>query len=182
MLLRLLIAFTFLAPALAGARTWQVDPAASTLTFKASYQDGSFDGTFAKFDATIVFDGENLDASKFDVTVDLASVNTNNGDRDSTLTGADFFATDKFPKARFSTESFTRSADGAIEAQGQLTIRDQTLPVTLKVQFKETGDAATLDVDTTLDRKPFGLGASNDWADVGNEVPVHAHLVLKAAE
>lgn len=181
MLPRLLLAVAFLAPALAGARTWQVDPAASTLTFEASYQGDSFDGKFAKFDATIVFDAGDLDASSFDVTVDLASVDTNNGDRDSTLTGADFFATDKFPKAHFRTESFARNADGAIEAKGQLTIRDATQPVVLEVHFKEAGDGATLDVDTTLDRKSFGLGASDDWAEVGDQVPVHAHLVLKAA-
>jgi polyisoprenoid-binding protein YceI len=181
MLPRLLIAFAFLMPALAGARTWHVDPAASTLTFEASYQGGSFDGRFANFEATIVFDAENLDASSFDVTVDLASVDTSNGDRDSTLTGPDFFATDKFPKAHFRTDSFSRDADGAIGAKGKLTIRGQTQPVTLKVQFDATDDGATLDVDTTLDRKQFGLGASDDWADVGEQVPVHAHLVLKAA-
>lgn len=182
MLTRLLLALAFLAPAVAGARAWQVDSAASTLTFEASYDGGAFDGKFAKFDATIVYDAENLEASSFEVTVDLASVDTNNRDRDDTLTGADFFATSRFPQARFHTESFTRGADGTVEAHGQLTIRDQTRPVTLAVQFNASGDRATLDVDTTLDRKAFGLGASNDWSDVGEQVPVHAHLVLNAAE
>ena len=52
--------------------------------------------------------------------------------------------------------------------------------MTLAVKFAESGDTATLDVDTTLKRADFDLGNGDDWADIGAEVPVHAHLVLTA--
>ncbi len=179
-MLRPLLCIALLLPLGAFARDWQVDTAKSTLTFKGSYQNEAFDGTFRKFDATIAYDAADLAKSKFDVTIDLASADTGNGDRDDSLHGNDFFDVKKTPKAHFVTESFAKAADGSVEAKGSLTIRDKTRPVTLKVTFAENGNAATLDVATTLRRADFGLGASSDWADVGADVPVHGHLTLSA--
>jgi polyisoprenoid-binding protein YceI len=175
---RFLIAFALLLPIAAFARDWQVDAAKSTLTFKGSYQGESFDGKFKKFTATIAYDAADPTKSKFDVDVDLASADTGSGERDETLATADFFDTAKTPKAHFVTESFAKAADGSAEAKGNLTIRNQTKPVTLKVKFVEAENAATLDVDTTLKRADFGLGNGSDWADIGADVPVHGHLVL----
>jgi polyisoprenoid-binding protein YceI len=176
---RFLIPILLMLPLTAFARDWQVDAAKSTLTFKGSYQGESFDGKFRKFDATIAYDPADLSKSKFDVTVDLASVDTGSGERDDTLATADFFDTSKTPKAHFVTESFAKNGD-AVEAKGKLTIRNKTQPVTLTVKFAENGNAATLDVDTTLKRADFDLGNGADWADIGAEVPVHAHLMLSA--
>jgi polyisoprenoid-binding protein YceI len=179
-MIRSIVLAALLLPSAAYARDWQVDAAKSSLTFKGSYQGESFDGRFKSFDAKIAYDPANLAASKFDVTVDLASADTGNGDRDDSLHGADFFDVKKTPKAHFVTESFAKAADGGVEAKGRLTIRDKTQPVTLKVKFVENGDAATLDVDTVLKRADYGLGAGSDWTDVGADVPVHGHLALTA--
>lgn len=162
----------------ATARDWRVDAAKSSLTFKGSYQGGPFDGKFGKFDAAIALDEADLSKDKFDVKVEIASLDTKSSERDDTLRTPDFFDPPKYPAAHFVTQSFGKGADGALEAKGMLTIRDQTKPVTLKVKFAASGDAATLDVDTTLNRLDFGLGSSSDWADVGKEVAVHGHLVL----
>ena len=62
------------------------------------------------------------------MTIDLASVDTTSTERDDALTGADFFDTGKFPQAHFVTSGFAKAADGSVEAQGQLTIRDRTQP------------------------------------------------------
>lgn len=164
----------------AQARAWTVDAAQSTLGFKGVYQGDGFDGSFRHFDAMIHYDEADLAGSKFDVAIDLASADTDNGSRDDTLKGEDFFFTSKFPQAHFVTESFEKAADGSITAHGKLTIRDKTAPVVLAVKFAATGDTATLDVDTVLKRTDYDLGAGKDWADVGADVPVHGHLVLAA--
>ena len=177
-MLRPLTLVLLLLPLTAFARDWQVDTAQSSLTFKGSYQGEAFDGTFKKFDATIAYDAAALAKSRFDVSIDPASVDTGSGERDDTLKTSDFFDTGKFAKAHFVTQSFAKGADGDVQASGTLTIRDQTKPVLLKVTFAESGGAATLDVDTVLKRADFGLGKGSDWADVGAEVPVHGHLVL----
>jgi polyisoprenoid-binding protein YceI len=174
----LLSALLITLPLAAPARDWQTDAAQSTLTFKGSYQGEAFDGKFKKFDAAISYDETDLAKAKFDVKIDAASVDTASSERDDSLKGGDFFDPKKFPQAHFVTTSFAKGADGAVVAQGTLTIRDQTKPVTLKVKFAATGDKATLDVDATLKRLDFGLGSGKDWTDIGAGVPVHGHLVL----
>lgn len=173
-----LILASLLLPLAAHARDWQVDHAQSSLGFKGSYQGEAFDGRFKTFDATIAYDANDLATAKFDVAIDLTSADTQSEERDETLEGSDFFDTGKFPKARFVTGSFSKAADGSVEAKGSLTIRDKTQPVTLKVKFAESAGGATLDVDTVLKRADFGLGSSSDWADIGADVPVHGRLVL----
>lgn len=160
------------------ARAWAVDAAQSTLGFEGTFQNGGFEGTFKRFDPVIHYDEANLAASRFDVSIDLASADTGNSDRDDSLRGVDFFDVAKTPKARFVTESFTKAADGGIEARGTLTIRDRSAPVVLKVRFADSGNSATLDVDTVLKRADYGLGAGSDWDDIGADVPVRGHLVL----
>jgi polyisoprenoid-binding protein YceI len=162
------------------ARDWQVDPAKSSLTFKGTYEDSPFEGRFGRFDAAIAFDETDLSKAKFDVKVSIASVATESSERDDTLKTPDFFDAARFPQAHFVTESFGKGSDGGLEAKGTLTIRDVSKPVTLKVKFTGSGNTATLDVDTTLKRLDFNLGVGGDWADIGNEVPVHGHLALMA--
>jgi polyisoprenoid-binding protein YceI len=160
------------------ARDWQVDAAKSSLTFKGSYQNGPFEGKFGKFDATIAFDEADVLKDKFDVTVQVSSLDTQSAERDDTLRTADFFDPAKFPQAHFVSQGFGKGADGGLEAKGTLTIRDQIKPVTLKVKFIGSGNTATLDVDTTLNRLDFGLGTSKDWVDIAKDISVHGHLAL----
>jgi polyisoprenoid-binding protein YceI len=178
--LPLLLAALALLPLSAHARDWQVDAAKSSLTFKGTYEDEPFNGRFAKFDAKIAFDESDPDKDRFDVTIHMASARTESAERDDTLKTPEFFDTLQFPTAHFVTESFGKGKDGGLEAKGNLTIRSVTKPVTLKVKWAGNGNSATLDVDTTLDRLEFGLGASDDWADIGKDVPVHGHLELSA--
>ena len=169
-----------LLPVACFARDWQVEQAKSSLTFSGTYQGGPFTGKFGKFDAAISYDEADLSKSKFDVQVAVTSVDTQSNERDDTLRTPDFFNAAKFPQAHFVTTGFERGADGAVLAKGTLTIREQSKPVTLKVKFAASAEGTTLDVDTTLNRLDFGLGASNDWADIGKDVGVHGHLVLGA--
>ncbi len=167
-------------PLAAFAREWKVDPAHSALTFTGTYQDEKFEGRFKRFDAKIDYDPADLAHAKFDVTIDIASVDTANTERDRALPGKDFFDTAQFPRAHFVTTRFRKSANGEVLADGTLSLRGVTKPVTLVVKFSQTGNGATLDVDTDLKRLDFGIGGG-DWADtsmIGNDVAVHGHLVL----
>ena len=176
--MRKFILLLLLLPLAGLARDWQVDAARSKLTFTGAYQGGPFTGKFGKFDAKVSYDEADLAKAKFDVKVDVTSVDTQSSERDDTLRTADFFDTAKFPQAHFVTTGLERGADGGVLAKGTLTIRDQTKPVTLKVKFAASAEGTTLDVDTTLNRLDFGLGTSSDWADLGKDVGVHGHLLL----
>ena len=151
----------------------------STLGFTATFQGEEFEGTFKDFEAKIRFDPDDLAASKFDVSIDLASVATGDKDRDDVLPGSEFFNTGQFPKAHFVTTDIHPSGD-EIVAEGMLSLKGVDKPVTLAVTYKPAADGGSLDVETTLNRLDFNVG-TGDYADtstIGNEVQVKAHLVL----
>lgn len=167
----------------ATAKDWSVDPVGSKLEFSGTYQGETFSGMFSKFTARIAYDPADLATAKFDVTIDVASARTGNGDYDAQLKTSDFFDPTKFPPAHFVTSGF-RSRGADVFAEGTLTIRDKSKPITLMVNFVNTEDGATLDVTTTLKRLDFDIG-TGDWKDVdliANDVPITAHLVLKSGD
>ena len=169
-----------LVPLAVFARAWKVDAGRSSLAFSGTYQGETFDGRFKHFDAKVNYDPADLAQAKFDVTVDIASVDTANTERDQALPGKDFFDIARFPRAHFVTTRFRQVANGAVLADGTLSLRGVAKPVTLSVKFARVGSGAILDVDTTLKRLDFGVGGG-DWADIsmiGNDVAVHGHLVL----
>ena len=176
---RLAILLALALPGAAAAADYTVQPAASTLGFSNTFQGESFDGQFGQWTAAISYDAANLASSKFDVEVTLASVKTGDADRDGALPGPDFFDTAKFPKAHFVTTGF-RQSGGKVIADGTLTLRGVTKPVSLEVTFKPQGSGATLDVAGTVKRLDFGVG-TGDYADtsvIGGDVKVIAHLQL----
>ncbi|WP_198670294.1 YceI family protein [Dyella sp. C9] len=168
-------------PGLASAADYAVQPGASKLGFTSSFQGQSFDGTFGSWTAAISYDAAKLASSKFDVEVDLASAKTGDSDRDGALPGADFFNVAKFPKAHFVTTGFRQNGAQVI-ADGNLTLRGVTKPVSLNVTFKPQGNGATLDVTGSVKRLDFGVGGGEyaDTSVIGADVKVTAHLVLTA--
>ena len=168
-------------PCVAAATDYTVQPAASTLGFSGTFQGESFDGRFGQWTAAISYDPARLASSKFDVEVTLASVKTGDSDRDSALPGSDFFDTAKFPKAHFVTTGFRRNGAQVI-ADGSLTLRGVTKPVSLTVTFAPQGSGATLEVNGTLKRLDFGVGGGEyaDTSVIGADVKIHAHLQLVA--
>ncbi|HLI17829.1 MAG TPA: YceI family protein [Rhodanobacteraceae bacterium] len=170
------------APAL--AQTWQIDAAHSTLTFTNTYQNVEYTGQFRRFTANIAYDPSDIARAKFDVKVDISSLDTRNSERDHAALGPAFFDTAKFPDAYFATTRFRKTADGKVVADGELKLRGVTRPVVLEVQFVPHGDTATLDVTAQLKRLDFGIG-TGQWADpsmIGDGVTVHGHLLLHASK
>jgi polyisoprenoid-binding protein YceI len=175
--LAMLLALAF--PFAASATDYTVQPTGSTLGFSDTFQGETFNGHFGQWTAAISYDPANLAASKFDVEVSLASVKTGDNDRDGALPGADFFDVAKFPKAHFVTNGFRQNGAQVI-ADGKLTLRGVTKPVSLDVTFKRQGSGATLDVVGTVKRLDFGVGGG-DYADtsvIGADVKITAHLLL----
>ena len=176
----LALIFALAAPCLADAADYSVQPG-STLGFASNFQGSSFDGRFNTWTASISYDAAKLASSKFDVTVDLSTAKTGDNDRDSALPGPDFFNVAKYPQAHFVTTAFHQQG-GQVVADGTLTLRGVTKPVSLTVTFKPQGSGATLDVTGTVKRLDFGVGGGQyaDTSVIGPDVKVTAHLVLTA--
>lgn len=166
--------------AVSAGTPYVVDEAMSTLNFTATQTGAAVEGQFKKFTATIVFADANLAQSKFDVTIDVKSIDTGEDDRDDTLRGSDLFAANKFPTAKFVTTSFTKKSNGQYEALGKLTIRDVTKDVRLPFTFTKGAAESLLKGGLTLNRLDYGVG-QGEWKDtayVANEVKVSFSLKL----
>jgi polyisoprenoid-binding protein YceI len=173
--------FCLALPATAAATDYRVLPEQSTLGFTATFQGAPFQGNFAQWHATIRFDPAHLADSSFDVTADTTSASTGDSDRDSALPGADFFNATRYPQAHYVTTGFNRIDGSRVLAHGTLSLRGETRPLDLTVTFSPQADGtAQMDVTGTLKRLDWGVGGGEyaDTSVIGNEVTVHAHLVL----
>jgi len=164
------------------ATAWRTDAADSQLVFRAMQAGAEFEGRFKRFVPEIRFDPADLTGSRFLVEIDTRSADTQDGDRDAALASGDFFATDRWPTARFETTGFAAKGAGKFEARGRLTIRDVTRDVLVPFTFTPGADGhhATLAGGTTIRRLDFGVG-QGEWTDttwVGNEVKIRFELRL----
>lgn len=164
------------------ATAWTTDGTRSTLTFSTSSDGETFTGTFKTFEAKIAFDPVDLATSSFDVSIDLTSADSGNGDRDDTLQGEEFFNSAAQPKARYTATSFAAKDGGKFAANGTLELNGVSKPVTLEFTWIGDGKTATLVGETVLNRLDFNVG-TGDWEDaatVAHEVAVKTTLHLTA--
>jgi polyisoprenoid-binding protein YceI len=156
----------------------------STLVFASKYDGEVFTGKFSSFTTTLSFDPAKLATSKLDVVIPLAGTSTGNGDRDSTLSGADFFNVAKFAQARYTATKFRALGGNQYAADGNLSLRGVSKPVTLTFTWTP-GAQPVLSGKATVKRLDFGVGGGDDWADtktIPNEVAVSTKVVFKPAK
>ena len=165
-------------PALAA--DWTVDMGQSHLKFQGTQTGGKpFQGEFSRFTAAISFDPEALDAAKAHVEVDLKSADSGDKQRDAMMQMKDWLDVRASDKAIFETTAFQKMDDGSYAAEGNLTLRGVTRPVTLPFTLTIDGDTAHAVGQLTLHRADFGLGGEK-YADdkyVGLDVNVIVDLV-----
>ena len=152
----------------------------STLGYTATFQGAPFQGSYAQWHAAISFDPAHPAGSKFDVTVDTTSASTGDPDRDGALQAAEFINATKNPQARYVSTEYVQAGTQQ-NAGGQLTLRGEAHPLSLTVTFApQPGGTALMDVSGTLKRLAYGVGGGEyaDTSVIGNDVTVHAHLVL----
>lgn len=163
------------------ATQWQMQPKQSTLTFIGQQAGAEFEGVFEKFTSDIQFDPKDLAGSRFDVRIDMNSVNSRDGERDATIKSADLFDVKRWPTGRYVADKFVDNGAGKFSATGKLTLRDVTREVPIAFTFETQGDTTWLKGAATLKRLDFGIG-QGEWKDtaaVANEVKIRFALLLK---
>ena len=114
---------------------WKFDPAHSGVHFKVRHLGltnvrGRFNGVDAWLEV-----GQDLASTRFGATIDIATVDTNQPDRDAHLLSTDFFSADAHPTMTFESTTIEDLGDGEYESTGNLTINGVKKPVTLRVEF-----------------------------------------------
>ena len=160
------------------ADEWGVDATDSEIEFKGTQLGAEFEGEFKAFTATVVFSPDDLAGSSVSVLIDIASVDTQNGDRDSQIVSPDWFDAGQWPTAQFVTKSFSEISPGKYQAVADLTIRDVTREVTLPFDLEITGDKAEAKGEVTIKRTDFGVGQGqwSDTAQVGDDVTIEIDI------
>ena len=175
-------ALAAMAPAWGLAPEFTVVAAQSSLTFVATQQGERFTGRIPGFDARVRYAANDLAGSALDVTIRIASLDTQSPDRDQALAGAEWFDFAKFPTATFRTVAIRAAPAGPV-ADADLTIHGVTRRIPFPFKWIVDGERALLDAQITLDRLDFGIG-TGEWADeslVGHKVEVTVHLTLVPA-
>jgi len=129
------LAAAVLAPALAWAdvATWNIDTAHTEAGFSVRHLViSTVKGNFGKTTGTVKLDSADLTKSSVEATIDVASVNTRNEDRDKHLKSPDFFDVAKFPSMTFKSTKVEKAGDG-LKVTGDLTMKGVTKPVVLTV-------------------------------------------------
>jgi polyisoprenoid-binding protein YceI len=151
-------------PAAVWAETYQIDASHTVAGFTIRHMMVSnVRGAFSKVSGTVSFDANNPAQSGIDVTIEAASIDTNNAKRDDHLRSADFFDVANHPTITFKSTKVEKAAEGRHRVTGQLTMHGVTREIVLDVEgptpefgaqgaFRR-GASAT----ATVSRKDFGL-------------------------
>lgn len=171
--------------------TWRLDPAHSEIAFSVRHLAISkVKGVFEDFDVTVVAPENPADAT-VEATIEIASVNTKQAQRDQHLRTSDFFAADEHPQMRFRSTSLRPEEDGGFVLEGDLTLRGVTRPVTLKGELGGiTTDGygqtkAGVEARTRINRHDFGVSwnaaLEAGGMTLGDEVTITFDLQLVLA-
>ncbi|MGA7719863.1 MAG: YceI family protein [Ignavibacteriaceae bacterium] len=117
---------------------WSLDPAHTKVQFSVRHMIISeVAGHFNNFDIQ-VFAGPDFSDSEIKATIDVKSINTGIADRDNHLKSPDFFDVEKFEQILFKSNKIEKLDDEEFKLSGDLTIRDITKPIELKVIYGGT--------------------------------------------
>ncbi len=170
------------AQATADAATYQIDPAHTNVGFRIRHMGIAFvEGEFDDFEGAITFDPADVGATRADVTVQMASIDTDVEARDNHLRSEDFFEVEAFPTMTFVSTSAQPTGQNTFRLAGDLTMKGVTKEVVFDVMAAgpipiENGQRAGFHATTTIDRRDFGVTWGREMPGgvpaVGNRVQI----------
>jgi polyisoprenoid-binding protein YceI len=173
--------------------TWTLDPAHSSVTFSVKHMMvTTVRGTMNIKDFELAFDPDDLAGSSVRVSLDAASIDTAQEQRDGHLRSPDFLDIEKYPTIDFVSTKIEPDGED-YKVHGELTIHGITRPVVLDAEYAgsvrnmQGGTSAGFSAITKINREDFGLTwnvalEQGGWL-VGKDIKVEIDLeVLSAAE
>ncbi len=174
---------------------YDIDAVHSAANFKVRHLVAYVSGRFTQFEGTLWYDAQKPENSRIEITIQAASIDTGNQQRDNHLRSADFFDVEKFPLITFrSTKIEPAGEPQRFRVIGDFGLHGVTKPVTVDVEllgFEEHagfGKRGGFLTQATLDRRDYGI-VWNKTLDaggllLGNEVKVDfpTQFVLRAED
>ncbi|MBP1627257.1 MAG: YceI family protein [Holophagaceae bacterium] len=156
------LAFVLCLP-LAAADTYTIDAVHSEVGFRIRHLVSKTPGRFTRFQGVIKVDDQHLAQSSVEVTIETASINTDNEARDKHLRSPDFFDVAKYPTLTFKSVAVKEVGKGRIQVSGDLTMHGVTKRITIPVGILGTMKGAQNETRggfegaVTLNRNEFGI-------------------------
>lgn len=169
--------------AVASAQEYNIDTAHSSMGFTVKHLlISDVDGVFDDYKVTFNMVRQNI--RKFDVDVQVKSVDTRNEKRDNDLQSENFFQASKYPNITFRSKGYKRISASEGMIFGDLTIKDVTKRVILNVKISDTiqfqgKEVVGVSIDGKLNRKEFNVGSNYPSAVVGDEIALKINLQVK---
>ena len=144
---------------------WNLDTVHSTAEFKVKHMMiSNVKGHFTGITGKLTLDENDPANSGVEATIDAATINTRDAQRDAHLKSPDFFDVEKYPTLSFRSTSVKRTGDGELAATGDLTIHGVTKQVVFDVEGPTPpakdpwgGVRVGLTATTKINRRDFGL-------------------------
>lgn len=148
--------------------TWNIDPAHSAAHFKVRHMMiSNVKGEFTHISGKLELDGTDITKSRVEASIDAATINTREPQRDAHLKSADFLDVEKFPTLSFKSTQVSKRGEVELAVQGELTIHGVTHQVVFDVEGPSAPSAPMKDPwgntriglsgITHINRKDFGL-------------------------
>jgi polyisoprenoid-binding protein YceI len=145
--------------------TWKLDPAHSSADFKVKHMMiSNVKGSFSVLSGTLTEHTVDSTLSSIEASVDIASINTGDDQRDGHLKSADFFEAEKYPTMTFKSTQVERKGEEEYRVTGDLTIHGVTKSATFAVEGPTApgkdpwgNTRIGLSATTKINRKDYGL-------------------------
>ena len=144
--------------------TYTLDPAHTRIGFVARHaMVTKVRGSFDEFAGTAVLDGANPANSRVEVTIEAASIDTRNAQRDEHLRGNDFLAMQEYPKITFASTGVRQAGETTFEVTGDLTIKGVTNEITIPFEFEGAAkdpfgnERVGFEGSVTINRRDYGV-------------------------
>lgn len=168
---------------------WVLDPTHSELGFKIRHlMITNVSGSFKEFQAEVEMEEGDFSTAQINATAEMASIFTNNEQRDAHLRSSDFFEAGKYPELKFQSTKIEKVDRDTFTLYGELTLKGVTKPVKLNVEFTGLtkdpwgGERAGFVLSGKINRSEWGINFNGVLETGGlalsDEVKIHSELQL----
>ncbi len=152
----------FICSSLLVAQSYIPSDKGSSVTFAIKNFGFNVSGSFRNLQGTIKFDPNNPEAAAFSVTVDAATINTDNGSRDSHLRKEEYFDAAKYPKIIFSSDKVEKTAKaGLFIVKGKFTVKGTSKSMSIPFSATAQNGGYLFNGKVVLNRRDFKVGGNS---------------------
>lgn len=150
------------------AQSWQIGK------YEVMFSNNSASGIFKTLTGTITYNPQDPSTAKFDITIDVASINTGNGLMNKHAKGKDWFDRGSYPSIKFVSTAVTKT-----QVTGNLTMHGVTKSISFPYTFKAAGNGGTFNGSFSVNRSDYKIGKPGGEVDEAVKLTITVPVTKK---